>query len=696
MTSIQKSVTKLEHFKPMLKKGKLLSRGNKVVLEIEEPFNQIILPLEMADLVTLCNGRLTVKQIIEKIFTKQKSVAFKNVCLTILNLKKQGFLVNGDELEDPEYRLFSHWSKAWFEKLFFPTFNWLLIKRITFPRQNIALFFFLCIGVLSTALSALSSLSLERLDHPFLWRNGSFLEGVVLFYLLSSTLLTSKTLFKFILLAIRTGRIYNLRLELSPIACYLKIDHEGSHLIDRINERCLYHLTGAAVYLPIAAVASALPMWEHLAQDILVVSLIMSLWDVNPFFRSEMSEFFKSIAPFDKNNPWFLVQGGYAEEKNLLSRFSSQIEYQVIYNFSWAAFSVLLSAKIAFETIPYLTYSFQLGSPTEKMAVMYIGYVIGILVSFAALNLLSILAQVAATKIDALKAKIASLRQALRVHKISRENLLQSLHSIPVLSWFSEEVLQEIVNESDILMFKDGMIVFNEGDYPDSLYILTHGSVRIYKSLLDHNERTKISTLKPISIFGETCLLNEDRRKAQAVAKGSCTVVKIPQKVLEKHFGTSQLSVDLESFRTSIMVDQFFHSAPIFSSMEPHAIQFLMSRGVVEEFDEETIVFHQGQESRDFYLIIRGLVDVEINGEKVNSIPQGGFFGEIGVIASIPRTATVKAQSGSVVLRVDSESFWEFMTGNLDVALLIETVGEIRLQQDIDFYTKDEKEEWAA
>ncbi len=687
-----KSILKLEHFKPALKKGRLISRGNKVVLEIESPFNQIILPLEMADVVSLCNGRNTVKQIIEKIYSRQKSVAFKNVCFTVLNLKKQGFLENGDELEDPNFRIFTSRSQAWFESIVFPTKSWTLIKRVVFAKNNVPVFYFICIGVLSSVLSSFSSIKSEVFEAPFLWIQGSFFQGLATFYILASILLNLKTLLKFALLALRTGRVYNINFEVTPIASAFKIDHEGSHLIDRSNERALHHLACATAYVPVATLLSMFPALQDLSSQIYLITLALCMWDLNPFYRSEMNEFFKSIAPFDRDNPWFLVQGGYGVDAtdSTFKKVTSHIEYQLIYNLSWSAFAILFGLKLGFETLPYMHYTISSMSLLERVSVIYISYFIGIIIIFSCYHLFQIGYQLVHERLERIKNRLHIIQQTIIPQKINREQLLQNLQTIPVLSWFSEEILAEIVEQSEVLMFKDGMFLFQQGDHPDSLFILTHGNVRIYKTLSGEDRRSKISTLKPISIFGETCLLDHKERQADAISKGTCTVVKIPKQVLNRQFQSSTLSVDFESFRTAIMVDQFFHSAPVFCGLESHAVQFLMSRGVIEEYHDEAVIFHQGDNSHDFYLIIRGSVAIEINNERVNTIPQGGFFGEIGVIASIPRTATVRAHAQTVVLRIEAKSFWEFLTENIEVALMIETVGEIRLQQDIEHYARDE------
>ena len=72
-------------------------------------------------------------------------------------------------------------------------------------------------------------------------------------------------------------------------------------------------------------------------------------------------------------------------------------------------------------------------------------------------------------------------------------------------------------------------------------------------------------------------------------------------------------------------------------------------------------------------------MDILKNDQQVQTIEQGGFFGEIALLADTPRTATVRTAESTSVLRIESGAFWEVMTNNLNMAMTIENVAESRL-----------------
>lgn len=62
--------------------------------------------------------------------------------------------------------------------------------------------------------------------------------------------------------------------------------------------------------------------------------------------------------------------------------------------------------------------------------------------------------------------------------------------------------------------FKDGQVIFSEGDHGECMYVVKSGSVA-----LKHNDKL-LETLKPGEIFGELALIDNEKRMASAQARG--------------------------------------------------------------------------------------------------------------------------------------------------------------------------------
>ena len=58
-------------------------------------------------------------------------------------------------------------------------------------------------------------------------------------------------------------------------------------------------------------------------------------------------------------------------------------------------------------------------------------------------------------------------------------------------------------------------------------------------------------------------------------------------------------------------------------------------------------------------------------------------------MANIPRTVSVKALDDVLLLAIGRESFWEIISQNLELAVLIESIGKVRIKESIQYMVKE-------
>lgn len=120
---------------------------------------------------------------------------------------------------------------------------------------------------------------------------------------------------------------------------------------------------------------------------------------------------------------------------------------------------------------------------------------------------------------------------------------------------------------------------------------------------------------------------------------------------------------------------------PMFGPLGPVTLDAL-ARGLVRvPVAAGEVVVHEGDESDRFYVIESGNVRVTAtDGHLLRDEGPGDYFGEIGLLHDVPRTATITAIDDVVLLALSREEFLEAVTGQGEARRLAEDVVMRRLR----------------
>jgi CRP-like cAMP-binding protein len=96
------------------------------------------------------------------------------------------------------------------------------------------------------------------------------------------------------------------------------------------------------------------------------------------------------------------------------------------------------------------------------------------------------------------------------------------------------------------------------------------------------------------------------------------------------------------------------------TSSNPHEeyIALLMRSGEPETVAAGATVFSEGDPGEQLYLVKSGEVALSTNGRPLETVGEGGIFGEMAVIDLEPRSATAVAESDSELIVIDKRRFW--------------------------------------
>lgn len=305
-------------------------------------------------------------------------------------------------------------------------------------------------------------------------------------------------------------------------------------------------------------------------------------------------------------------------------------------------------------------------------------------------------------------------------HKIREIRKAFSGVSGPFLRW----------NEGAIVRrrFADGEMICKEGEFGSTAFLIEEGEVEIFlkspvkslknqpeKGLLNRIRKTFQSNLfasdemqgmgrtifvdapesldlrntrarlKSGDLFGEMTCMNNYPRSATVRAVGNVVVLEMLRNVLYVLQRSPEFRKKLQTVYRERAIDNHLRNVPLFDSLKarPEAFQefvdTMREEVVLRRLMPGEVIFKQGAPAVDgLYLIRTGFVKVSQtrpggDGEVVlNYVGQGGFVGEIGLLAGLPelsdlgvspvRNATCTALDHVELVRISSEDFREMIS----------------------------------
>jgi hypothetical protein len=123
------------------------------------------------------------------------------------------------------------------------------------------------------------------------------------------------------------------------------------------------------------------------------------------------------------------------------------------------------------------------------------------------------------------------------------------------------------------------------------------------------------------------------------------------------------------------------NAIPMFGPLSPTTLDALARALIPVDVPAGEVVLRQGEQSDRFYVIESGRVEVTTgDGQMLREEGPGDYFGEIGLLRDVPRTATITAMEDTVLLALPREAFLDAVTGQGDARRLAEDIVVRRLR----------------
>jgi cAMP-dependent protein kinase regulator len=204
------------------------------------------------------------------------------------------------------------------------------------------------------------------------------------------------------------------------------------------------------------------------------------------------------------------------------------------------------------------------------------------------------------------------------------------------------------------LIKQEGEDVITQGDIGDVFYLLEDGTVDVYVKKKGADE-IKVHTYKPGDAFGELAIMYNAPRAATCRVKTEAKLWAL-DRVSFKVIVVAAAMQKRETYKS------FLSQVSLLESLTEMEILTLADSLAEEKYEDGAVICTQGDEGNFFYIVKEGnavcyQADAAGDQKVVASLSTGNYFGEIALLTSKPRQATVKAKGALTVLAIDRATF---------------------------------------
>ncbi|MBI4822165.1 MAG: cyclic nucleotide-binding domain-containing protein [Deltaproteobacteria bacterium] len=234
---------------------------------------------------------------------------------------------------------------------------------------------------------------------------------------------------------------------------------------------------------------------------------------------------------------------------------------------------------------------------------------------------------------------------------------LAKLPAFPLFADTPKEAMRSLVQAAELVELGDGAVVIRTGESADSLYAIVEGGVDVrIPGLAD-----RPVALGEGDVFGESCLLEREPRRADVVVRGKLVALKIPKEALgqivHQHPLVGQILFELLTRR---LVGNLIQTSQLFSAFDLQSRLELARLFEVRRAAKGTVLVEAGVRTVGLCLPLTGRVRVSSPDGAVwknRTAATGVMFGQSSLLSRAPSEITVKSLVDMVVLWLPASEF---------------------------------------
>jgi len=245
-----------------------------------------------------------------------------------------------------------------------------------------------------------------------------------------------------------------------------------------------------------------------------------------------------------------------------------------------------------------------------------------------------------------------------KVASKSRGEIIEALNSVELLSTLNKAQIGAIADVVHSKTFEKGHRIISKGERGNIFYMVKEGSVIC--SDAGTAGQFKDQVLGPGDYFGERALLTGEARAANVTAQNQPTVVlSLHREDFDKLLGPLHKLIHKNLGLTLLT------NIEVLSNLNDDEMDQIISKYEDGEHDEEfadqEVIVQEGTHGSKMYIIKTGAAEVFTGAlsdrNKVKSLEQGDYFGEMALLKDGVRNASILAKGKTTCFSLDKEEF---------------------------------------
>mmetsp|Transcript_53452 Transcript_53452/g.148100 ORF Transcript_53452/g.148100 Transcript_53452/m.148100 type:complete len:805 (-) Transcript_53452:96-2510(-) len=271
---------------------------------------------------------------------------------------------------------------------------------------------------------------------------------------------------------------------------------------------------------------------------------------------------------------------------------------------------------------------------------------------------------------------------------------LQALAKVPLLKRLPKDQHPQLAACCVTQAFKPGDTVIRQGEVGHEFFVIRIGEASVFVE--GDTGQKKVGSLKTGDYFGEGALLHDEPRNATIKADTELTCLKISRDKFQEQqlhqrlefakrqavygSGGGSNTTERREYKQKTPEERAFITTNLMKNqnlqtlgLDPNRVGQLADCAWLQEIEQKEQVIKQGDDKAEFfYVVASGGFDVLIAEtaeedeadeserkvpQKVSTVEPGECFGELALMYSVPRAATVQARVKSSVWVIDRTNF---------------------------------------